>query len=81
MKDDVMIDYSHPILSIEAGVRKTNDALLGKRYDEALDTLLGIVADTRAAYIAVRYIKEQEHALRKQAPPVQERVQTASRSW
>ena len=74
MKDDALIDYSNPILNIQSGVRKTNDALLAKRYDEALDTLLNIVADTRAAYIAVRYLKEQEHALRQQAPSIQERV-------
>lgn len=74
MKDDVLIDYSNPILNVQAGVRKTNDALLAKRYDEALDHLLDIVADTRAAYIAVRHLKEQEDALRKQASALQERV-------
>ena len=74
MKDDQVIDYALPLIDAEKAIKKANDALLAKRYDDALDALLKAVVELRSAYVATRFIKEQDHALRQQIPPVQEGV-------
>lgn len=70
MKDDNTIDYSLPLIDATKAIKKSNDALLAKRYDDALESLLEIAVAARTAYIAVRHMKEQEHALRQQATTV-----------
>jgi hypothetical protein len=72
--NDKAIDYSPSLIETTQTIRKINDALLARRYDTAQELMLHAVVCLREAYIAVRYIKEQENALRQQASSVQERV-------
>jgi len=74
MKDDHVIDYALPLIDAEKAIRKANDALLIKQYDDALEALLKAVVELRSAYVATRFIKEQSHALRQQTTTIQERV-------
>lgn len=70
MKDGNLIDYSLSLIDATKAIKKTNDALLAKRYDDALEALLEVAVAARTAYVSVRHIQEQEHALRKQTTTV-----------
>lgn len=65
MKDELVIDYALPLIDAEKAIRNANDALLAKRYDDALEALLKAVVELRSAYVATRFIKEKDYALRQ----------------
>jgi hypothetical protein len=78
MRDDVLIDYAYPCMMAEKALKRLHDAMLLKKYDEAMDASIDAMVELRMTMNAIRHMKEQTHAVRQQTETVQERVPTAS---
>jgi len=71
-----MIDYAGPMMSIETTLKEMHNALLNKEMDVAMQkaTILLVEAKILQNTLVLMKEKESEHALRQQAPTLQERV-------
>jgi hypothetical protein len=72
-----LIDYAMPCMKAESALKRLHDAMLNKKYDDALEEALDALVEVKMTYNAVLHAKEQENAVREQAAPVQERVSAA----
>jgi hypothetical protein len=77
MKDDVLIDYAYPCMMAESALKRLHDAMLLKKYDEAMEAAIDAMVEVRMTMNAIRHMKEQTNAVRHQTETVQERVPTA----
>ena len=65
-----VIDYAYPMMAAEKSLKESHLLMLDKRYDEALDELLIAASEVKMTINAIRHMKEQKDALRKQAATV-----------
>lgn len=65
-----MIDYAYPCMMAEAALKNLHFAALDKDYDAAIEHCLVALTETRMTLNALKHMKEQEHALRKQTETV-----------
>ena len=65
-----VIDYSYPMMAAEKSLKEAHLFMLDKKYDEAFDELLIAASEVKMTINAIRYMKEQEDALRKQAETI-----------
>lgn len=65
-----MIDYAHPTMMAENALAKLHHMMLAHKYDEAIEAGIEALVETRLAINAVKHMKEQRDALRKQAETV-----------
>lgn len=54
-----LIDYAHPCMMAEKALKELHEAMLMKRYDEALEHGLQALAEVRLTLHAIRHEKEQ----------------------
>ena len=71
-----MIDYAGPMMSIETTLKDMHNALLDKDMETAMQkaTLLLVESKLLQNTLVLMREKENQHALRQQAPTLQERV-------
>lgn len=62
-----MIDYAHPCMMAEKALKEAHLAMLAKDYDKATQHTVDALIATSHMYDAIKYMKEQENALRQQA--------------
>lgn len=74
MTEEKMIDYAYPLMMAENALKGCHKAALVREYDVAVELLMNAVADVKLTITALKHMKDQEDALRKQAPTLQERV-------
>ena len=65
-----VIDYAYPMMAAEKSLKETHLLMLDKKYDEALDELLIAASEIKMTINAIRHMKEQDNALRKQTQTV-----------
>ena len=65
-----VIDYAYPMMAAEKSLKETHSFMLSKKYDDALEELLIAAAEVKMTINAIRHMKEQDNALRKQAETV-----------
>lgn len=65
-----MIDYAHPCMMAEAALKDLHLAALDRDYDAAMEHCLIALTETRMTLNALRHMKEQENALRKQTEAI-----------
>ena len=65
-----VIDYSYPMMAAEKSLKAAHLFMLDKKYDDALDELLIAASEVKMTINAIRHMKEQEDALRKQTETV-----------
>lgn len=65
-----VIDYAYPMMAAEKSLKEAHLLMLDKKYDEALDELLIAASEVKMTINAIRHMKEQEDALRKQTETV-----------
>ena len=68
-----MIDYAQPLMSAENAIKGCHKAALVREYGVAIDVAWNAIADLKLTINALKHMEEQD-ALRKQAPTLQERV-------
>ena len=71
-----MIDYAGPMMSIETTLKEMHNALLERDMETAMQkaTILLVEAKLLQNTLVIMQEKEEQHALRQQAPTLQERV-------
>jgi hypothetical protein len=55
-----MIDYARPTMLAENALRDLHNAMLERRYDDALEFALQALAETKLAYHAIVVMKEND---------------------
>lgn len=50
-----IVDYAHPTMMAENALKRLHDAMLLKKYDEAIEAGLVAIAETRIAIHAIRH--------------------------
>lgn len=61
-----MIDYAYPTMMAENALAKLHNLMLEKKYDEAIEAGIEALVETKLAVNAIKHMKEQSDALRKQ---------------
>ena len=71
-----VIDYAAPMMRIETLLKDMHNSLLEKNIDEASEQAVLLLVECRVLQNTLTIMREKEelHALRKQAPTLQERV-------
>lgn len=69
-----MIDYAYPMMMAEKAMKEAHIHMLNKEYDEAVEQMLKATSEAKLTLNAIKHMKEQDNALRKQAKAVQKRV-------
>lgn len=65
-----MIDYAHPTMMAENALAKLHHMMLERNYEGAIEAGMTALVETKMAINAVKHMKEQSDALRKQAETV-----------
>jgi hypothetical protein len=65
MKQDTLIDYAAPCMAAEKALRDLHNAVLERKYDEAMMLALEAAAEARLTYHAIQHMKDTENALRQ----------------
>ena len=60
-----MIDYAYPCMMAENALKKLHDAMLMKKYDDAIEQGIIALAETKMIINSIRHMKEQENGLRQ----------------
>lgn len=63
----MIVDYAHPCMMAEKALKEAHLAMLAKDYDKATQHTVDALIAASHMYDAIKYMKEQEHALRQQA--------------
>ena len=73
---NTLIDYAAPMMQIEKLLKDMHNDLLEKDINAAFEKSVLLIAETRVLSntIVILKEKEQQNALRKQTPPLQEGV-------
>lgn len=76
---NILIDYAAPMMQVEKLLKDMHNDLLEKNLSLAFEKSVLLIAEARilSNVIVLMKEKEQQNALRKQTPPVQERVPAA----
>ena len=71
-----MIDYAAPMMRIENILKDMHNDLLDKKMDNAQQKAITLVTETKILLntLVIMQEKDKEHALRQQAPTLQEGV-------
>jgi hypothetical protein len=71
-----LIDYATPMMRIENILKEMHNSLLDKNMVNAQHQALVLIVEARVLHntLVIMQEKESEHALRQQAPTLQERV-------
>ena len=56
-----LIDYAHPAMMAEKALNDLHEAMLLKKYDEALDHARKAQVEIKMTYNAILHEKEQKH--------------------
>lgn len=56
----LIIDYAHPCMMAEKALKDLHNAMLEKKYDEAMEHALHAIAEVKMTYNAIRHEKEQQ---------------------
>ena len=65
-----MIDYAHPCMMAENALKKAHGHMLNRQYDEAIEEAFKAIVETKLMINSIRYMKEQDDALRQQTQAV-----------
>ena len=67
MTEQPLIDYAYPAMMTETALKKLHNMMLKDDYDAAIEAGVQAATDLKIAINAIKYMKEQRHALREQA--------------
>jgi hypothetical protein len=70
MSTNALIDYAYPMMMAENAMKEAHIHMLNREYDQAIEQLLVAVTEARMTLNAVKHMKEQHNALRKQTETV-----------
>jgi hypothetical protein len=65
-----IVDYAYPCMMAEKFLREAHQAMLTRDYEKAIDLSEEATAECRLMSVAIKHMKEQEHALRQQAASI-----------
>lgn len=68
--NDAVVDYAYPMMMAEKALKEAHNHLLNKEYDEAIEVMLTAITETKLTLTAIKHMKEQDDALRKQTEAV-----------
>ena len=74
-----IIDYAAPMMRIEKLLRDMHNDLLNRDMGQAFEKASVLIVESRLLANTLVLMKEQQDALRKQTPSVQERIRTVPR--
>jgi hypothetical protein len=57
-----LVDYARPCMMAERALKDLHDAMLRKKYDEALVHAMTAIVETKLTYNAILHEKEQANA-------------------
>lgn len=60
MKDVVLIDYAAPCMKAERALKNLHDAMLDRKYDEALKWAMEAMVETKLTYNAIKHEQETQ---------------------
>jgi len=60
-----MIDYAYPMMMAEKALKEAHEAILAKKFDQAIERMLTAAVEVRMTTNSIRHMKEQHDALRK----------------
>lgn len=55
-----LVDYAYPCMMAEAALKKLHDAMLERKYDEALAAGLDAMVEVKLTLAAIRHEKEKQ---------------------
>ena len=55
-----LVDYAYPCMMAEAALKKLHDAMLERKYDEALAAGLDAMVEVKLTLVAIRHEKEKQ---------------------
>lgn len=55
-----IVDYAYPCMMAEAALKKLHNAMLERRYDDAIEAGMEAAAQARLTVIAIRHEQEQK---------------------
>jgi hypothetical protein len=65
-----MIDYAYPMMMTEKALKEAHNHMLDNEYDEAIEKIMVATAEVKLTLNAIKHMKEQRNALRKQTEAV-----------
>lgn len=65
-----VVDYAYPMMMAEKALKEAHNHLLNKEYDEAIEVMLSAITEAKLTLTAIKHMKEQDDALRKQTEAV-----------
>ncbi len=60
MKQDGLIDYAMPCMNAERALKDLHNAMLERKYDEAIQFALQALAETKLTLNAIRHEQEKQ---------------------
>ncbi len=60
MKQDGLVDYAAPCMNAERALKDLHNAMLERKYDEAIQFALQALAETKLTLNAIRYEQEKQ---------------------
>jgi hypothetical protein len=70
MNTEALIDYAYPMMMAENAMKEAHIHMLNREYDQAVEQMLVAITEARMTLNAVKHMKEQHDALRKQTQTV-----------
>lgn len=65
-----MIDYAYPMMMTEKAIKEAHNRMLENDHDQAIEQMLMVMTEAKMTLNAIRHMKEQQDALRKQTKAV-----------
>jgi hypothetical protein len=65
-----MIDYAYPMMMTEKAIKEAHNRMLDNDHDQAIEQMLMVMTEAKMTLNAIRHMKEQQDALRKQTKAV-----------
>lgn len=60
MKSEALIDYAAPCMKAERALKNLHDAMLDRKYDEALKWAMEAMVETKLTYNAIKHEQETQ---------------------
>jgi hypothetical protein len=70
MNTEALIDYAYPMMMAENAMKEAHIHMLNREYDQAVEQMLVAITEARMTLNAVKHMKKQHDALRKQTQTV-----------
>jgi hypothetical protein len=59
MKEDIVVDYAAPCMKAERALKDLHDAMLERKYDQAIEAALQALVETKLTLNAIKHEQEK----------------------